>query len=94
MADDCDVGMGANLDEFRGEDAHCTVIGGERLVQLRHPAADRRLALNEIGLDSHLCEVQSSLNAGDPTSDDCSGLMHRRPPISVRREPVSGVRRP
>jgi len=34
------IDMPADLDQFRGQDSHGTIIGGKRLVQLGHDPAD------------------------------------------------------
>jgi hypothetical protein len=46
--EDLDVKMPADLDQFRGNDSHGAVIGGEGLVQLRHDPADRGRLLHEV----------------------------------------------
>ena len=41
-SDQIDIEMPADLDQFRGDDSHGTVIGGEGLVQFAHYPTDGR----------------------------------------------------
>lgn len=42
IGDQFDVQMPADLDQYRGDNSHRTVIGGECLVQLGHDSANGR----------------------------------------------------
>jgi hypothetical protein len=70
ISDNVYVFVGPGLNQFRREDAHSAVVCRERLIQLRHPAADAWLLFYEKDLDAHLCQVQRRLNTGYPTPNN------------------------
>jgi len=65
-----DVQMPADLDQFGGDNSHCTVIGGKGLVQLRHGPADGRTFFDQVDVIPGVGEGQGLLLSGDPTTDD------------------------
>ena len=70
-----DVGVLDHLHHARGEDALRAVEGRERLGELAHVAADRRLLLDEDHLGAAVGDVERRLDAGDAAAD------HERPPV-------------
>ncbi len=62
--------MTSGFDQARADIAHGAVVGGERLVQLRHVPADGRLLFDEIDLEALLGEIERSLHPRDATTDD------------------------
>ena len=62
--------MPADLDQFRCQNSHGTVIGREGLIQLGHVAADARGLFHQTDLESGDGKVQGRLNAADPTADN------------------------
>ena len=65
--------MPADLDQSGRNRSHRTIVRGERLVQLRHDAPDRGLAIGEINLDTGGCQIECSLHPTDPGADDQCG---------------------
>jgi hypothetical protein len=55
--------MSTDIHQFRRQNSECAVIGGEGLVQLGHLAADAGQAFHQVHFESHLGEIQGSLNA-------------------------------
>jgi len=86
---DLHVGMPADLDEFRGENAGRTVVGGERLVELGHDPANADPVFYHVDLHPGIGEVQGGLDPGDPGSHHHHGadfsilLMFRHVTTSV-----------
>ncbi|MBA7610842.1 hypothetical protein ES703_18056 [subsurface metagenome] len=62
------VQVPGTLDEFGGQNAHGTIIGGEGLVQLGHPATDGWVLVHQIDLEAGIGQVQGSLYATDPST--------------------------
>ena len=58
------------VDHLRGEDAGRAVERRERLVELGHVAADRRLALDEVDGEAGVGDLERGRDAGDPAADD------------------------
>ena len=58
------------VDHFRGQNARRAVKRRERLVDLRHLAADGRLLLDDIDLKTGLRDIECRLNARDAAADD------------------------
>jgi len=69
VSDQLDVHMPADLDQFRGDDSHGTVVGGEGLVQLGHDSADRRRFFQQVDVVAGVGQIESRLHAGDSTAD-------------------------
>jgi hypothetical protein len=67
---DPDVFVSLDIHHLGREDAHGAVVGGKRLVELRHMAANRRLPLYQVDDNAMVCEVERSLDAGNPGPDD------------------------
>ena len=83
--DQLDVLVSPHLDEPRSERAHRAIVRREGLVELRHHAADGRLPLQQIRLESGVGQIQGRLHASDPGTDDeyrtdlvvcCSSVEH------------------
>ena len=55
---------------LRGEDAGGAVEGRERLVELGHVPADRRLALDEVDREAGVGDLERRRDPGDPAADD------------------------
>ena len=65
------------VDHFGGQNARCAVKRRERLVDLRHFAADGRLLLDDIDLKTGLRDIECRLNARDAAADDKRPLRDR-----------------
>ena len=65
-----DVLVLAHLRHARGQDAGRAVEGGEGLVELRHVAADRGLALDEVDGEPRVGQLEGGLDPRDPAPDD------------------------
>jgi hypothetical protein len=65
-----DIGMPADLDQFRGEDSHGAIIGRKGLVQLGHDTADGRRSFHQVDQKAAIGKIQSGLDAGNPTAYD------------------------
>jgi len=77
--------MPTDIQQLRRENSDGTVIGWKRLVELRHFPANTRKPFNHVHLDSHFCQVQGSLNSGDPSADNQYVFTHDSPRlISIR----------
>jgi hypothetical protein len=81
IGDQFDVQMPADLDQYRGDNSHRTVIGGKCLVQLGHDSANGRGFFKKVNIVTRVCQVQRALHAGDPAADNQYGthyfLCHR-----------------
>jgi hypothetical protein len=62
------IQMPADLDQFRGDNSHRAVIGGECLVKLRHHPAYRRGFLEKINIIPGIGQIESRLHSGNPAS--------------------------
>jgi hypothetical protein len=54
--------MPADLDQFRGDNSHGTVVGGKRLIQLGHDPTDGRGFFEEIDVISGIREIKGGLH--------------------------------
>jgi len=70
VGEDLDVGVPVALDELGRLDAHRAVVRGERLVELRHLAADGRRLLDQEDLEAGGRHVERGLDAADPAAHD------------------------
>ena len=68
--------MPADLDQFRRDDSHGAVIGGEGLVQLRHEATNGGSFFNEIDIVTGIREIKGGLHTGDTASNHHDGTGH------------------
>jgi hypothetical protein len=64
------IEMPADLDQFRREDSHGTVIGWEGLVQLGHNAPYGGGPFHQIDVVAGVGQIQSSLHSGNPSADN------------------------
>jgi hypothetical protein len=64
--DQVDIEMPADLDQFRGDNSHGTVIGRKCLVQLRHDTAYGRSFFKQVDVITGICQIKSRLHTGDP----------------------------
>ena len=55
--------MPADLDQFRREDSHGTIVGGKGLVQFTHDTADGGGLLHEFDQKTGIGKIQGSLHA-------------------------------
>jgi hypothetical protein len=62
--------MPADLDQFRREYSHGTVIGGKGLVKLGHMTADARRLFNQVDFKTRSGKIERGLNAADPATDN------------------------
>ena len=60
-----DVDIAGALHQLGRNDAGGAVAGRKGLVQVRHHAADSRIALNQVDLKAGVGQVQGGLNTGD-----------------------------
>jgi hypothetical protein len=71
--EDFDVQVARAFDELGRDDAGGAIAGRERLVQVRHHAADGGVALDEIDLEAAVGQVEGGLDAGNAAA----GHQHR-----------------
>jgi hypothetical protein len=76
VGDQFDVQMPADLDQYRGDNSHRTIIGGECFVQLGHDPADGRRFFEKVYIVSRVCQIQRTLHAGNPTADNQHGTQY------------------
>ncbi|OPZ85249.1 MAG: hypothetical protein BWY76_01490 [bacterium ADurb.Bin429] len=89
-----DVRVHPHQRHFRGEDAGRAVEGGEGLVELRHVAADGRLALHQVDLLAGVGQRQRRVDAGDAAAHHQHVRLHRHPLALQRLVPAhAGYRR-
>ena len=67
---DLDIQMPADLDQFRRDNSHGTVVGGEGLVQLRHGAPDGGGLLEKVHIIARVRQIESGLHSGNAATDD------------------------
>ncbi len=68
-----------DLDHLGGQDAGGAVEGRERLVELGHVAADRRLALDQVDREAGVGELEGGLiPAMPPPTTSVAGLIGTR----------------
>jgi hypothetical protein len=70
VCDQLDIQVPADLDQYGGDDSHGAVVGGKRLVQLGHDAADGGGFLQKVNIIAGVREIQSGPHAGDAAADD------------------------
>jgi hypothetical protein len=58
----------ADLDQFWGNNSHGTVVGGKRLIELGHGAADGRAFFNQVNIVSRFSQIQSRLHTRNTTA--------------------------
>jgi hypothetical protein len=68
-----DIDVPADLDQFRRNDSHGTVVGGECFVQLGHHAPDRTRFLYQVDIVTGIGQIQGSLHPGDTAADHHHG---------------------
>ncbi len=61
-----------------------TVVGGKRLVQLGHLAADAGQFLHQVDFDSHIGQVQGCLDSGNAAADNQYVFAHNPCPLYNR----------
>ncbi len=73
VGEDLDVAMPVRLDQFGRQDAHGAVVGGKRLVELRHFAANGGFALGEEYLHPRVGQIQCGLDSSNaaPNHERC-----------------------
>ena len=64
------IDVPADLDQFRGDNSHGTVIGGEGLVQLGHHTADGRGTVGQVNMETRFRKINGRLHTADPAPDD------------------------
>jgi hypothetical protein len=64
------VGVPTALHQLGGDDSHGAVVGGERLVQLRHGSANPRTLLHQVDVDARIGQVKGGLDSGDTAPDN------------------------
>jgi hypothetical protein len=62
------IDVPADLDQFRRNNSHGTVIGGKRLIQLRHHPTDGACLLYQINIETGIREIKGRLHTGDSTT--------------------------
>jgi hypothetical protein len=73
FCDDLNVGGPTGLNQFRCENSHGTIIGGERLIQLSHGSSDRGTSFHEIDIVAQIGKIQGGLNSGNSAANDHHG---------------------
>lgn len=68
-SNEVDIQMPADLDQFRGDNSHGTVIGGEGLVQLTHNPADRGGLFNKVDQVPGIGKIKGCLHSSNPSAD-------------------------
>ena len=71
--DEVDVGMPADLDQFRGDDSHSAIIGGEGLIKFRHDPANGCRFLQEVNSVPGIGQIQCRLHPGNAPSHNKDG---------------------
>jgi hypothetical protein len=64
------VKMPADLDQFRGDNSHGTIIGRKGLIQLGHSPTNRRRFFNEVYIISRVCQIKGGLHARNAATYD------------------------
>jgi len=70
IAQDFDVWMPADLDQFGREYSDGALIGGEGLIQLGHLAANGGAFVNQINFKARIAKVERGLNTADSPTDN------------------------
>jgi len=70
IAQDLNVGMPADLDQFGREYSDGALIGRKGLVQLRHLPANGGAFINEVNFKTRIAKIECGLNATDSTTDN------------------------
>ena len=73
VGENLDVEMAAHVHQLGADVAHRAVIGRERLIELRHVAADRRFLLDEVDLEALIGQIERGLHPRDAAADDHHG---------------------
>jgi hypothetical protein len=78
IGDDVDVEMPADLDQFRRDNSHGTIIGRKGLIQLRHQPSDARGPIHQMDIVACIGQIQSRLHAGNARTNhhDSSNLLN------------------
>jgi hypothetical protein len=72
-------GMPTDIQQLRRKNSDGAVIGGEGLVELRHPSTNTREPFHHVHLDSHFRQVQGRLNSCNPSADNQYVFIHNSP---------------
>jgi len=77
VAQDLNIGIPADLDQFGCEYSHGTVIGRKGLVKLGHVAANGWRLVHQINLKAGTGKIERGLNTADPSTHnhDVSGMI-------------------
>jgi len=70
ISEEIDVGMIRCIDHFGCDDTSRAIESWESFIQLGHMAANRRVLLYKMDLESLLSDVQGSLHPGNACTDD------------------------
>lgn len=62
------VDMPADLDQFRGNNSHGTIIGGKCLIQLRHGPTNGRAFFHQVNEVAGIRQIQCGLHSGNPST--------------------------
>jgi hypothetical protein len=60
--------MPADLDQFRGDNSHGTIVGGEGFIQLSHNPTDGRGLFEEIDIISGIRKIKGGLHPGNASA--------------------------
>jgi hypothetical protein len=63
--DQVDVQMPADLDQFRRDNSHRTIISGKGFIQFTHDTTDGRGLLDQVNQVSGIGQIQGGLHAGN-----------------------------
>jgi hypothetical protein len=64
------VQMPADLDQFRGDNSHGTIICGKGLIQLSHYSPYGRAFFKEVDIVSGVSQIKGGLHPGNPAPND------------------------
>jgi hypothetical protein len=64
------VQMPADLDQFRGDNSHGTIICGKGLIQLSHYSPYGRAFFKEVDVVSGVSQIKGGLHPGNPAPND------------------------
>ena len=76
QGDEIDVQVPADLDQFRGDNSHGTVVGGKSLVQRAHHTTNSSGFFNHVYEEARIRQIQSGLYSGNPATNNHYRSLH------------------
>jgi hypothetical protein len=71
--DQVDIKMPADLDQFRRDNSHGTIIGGEGLVQFAHDPTNGGRFFDQVDIVSGICQIEGRLQSGNSSAYNHNG---------------------